>query len=641
MHRLQSRSTKALCGLAQSTIEAMTFLGAATKVLADHGSPLSARELWEKIEALGLVETTGKTPERSLSTQLRRHALGSTLRTAASTPTLYKAGSAKFGLLAWLSEEEKQECVQREGKRNLQRTNKSTEWRSVLWSLIELYAEETNGSPEFRMNWPNRPDLEVRVIIVNGQPRVQVTDSLRQHVEDLSEDEMFARLPGAKQRKWWKKRAENILNPRTKTVSLLQAFSAALLPHAAPERTTISLNVYVRPSVNLGDFKKVLPPKQAALLEASGFNEPCSLTKIGSVLNIRPADGLEADDEDEVLDDLETPQWEGHHNVIVFGPPGTGKSYSVQKTVTTELQAETFRMTFHPETTYHDFVGTYRPTVGWLESHEKFTDADRKSSNREPRVYYRFEPGPFSRALVAAAKQPDKNVALIIEEINRGNCAAIFGDVFQLLDRASESQDEYGLSDYAITPISEWAEWLNSELPSDIDAWDGDSLRLPRNLYLFATMNTSDQGLFPMDAAFRRRWGMEYKSVAAPSTLSTRVPLFKDDKEGVLWREFSVPLNEEIVSYKGSDDKQLGPYFIRPRPGSSLVSPSDFASKVLFYLWSEVFRDAPNRVFVDGITTYDGLVKRYESGKEIFRPEITGLDEEELVDVPEELAPQS
>ncbi len=616
----------------------MTFVQAAIEVLSASRAPRNLATLWARIEAQGLVQTSGKTPQATLSVELRRASIGSQLKYTVPVPVFYRTEGGEYGLLEWLSEEDKEEHRLQEVSRNHRSTTAGQNWREGLWFLVDEHTQEHGIVPEFRMHWAGRPDLQVEIIVVDGQPHAKVTKELRLLIESLDEEALLSRLQSDKQREYWKLRANRILDPATKTVSLLVAFSAALLP-TATKRATINLNIYESQQVDLNEFGKLLPKAQQQLLKEGGLSGSCSLNEIGDALGLRgsgPKSKSTTPTADDGEIDATESEWEGHHNVIFFGPPGTGKSHAVQQIVKNALQGQLFRVTFHPETTYHDFVGTYRPTVGWLDGEGSFADADGNSSRREPRVYYRFEPGPFSRALVAAARDPHKNVVLVIEEINRGNCAAIFGDVFQLLDRASESHASYGLSDYSITPVSEWAHWLNSELPNDIAAWDGSSLRLPKNLYLFATMNTSDQGLFPMDSAFRRRWGMSYKGVTAPKSLLTRVPLHAGDTEGMLWREFSVPLNEEIVSYKGNDDKQLGPFFIRPRPGSHLVSPSDFASKVLYYLWSEVFRDAPNRLFLDGIATYDQLVSRYKDGKEIFRPEFTGQSDEPVTPVAEE-----
>lgn len=322
--------------------------------------------------------------------------------------------------------------------------------------------------------------------------------------------------------------------------------------------------------------------------------------------------------------------WESHHNVIFFGPPGTGKSYKANQIATRHLKAaagrgggdRVFRVTFHPEYTYFDFVGSHRPVVGWVPVH-RFTDADQRVLDREPRVYYEFCPGPFSRALVAAAKEPTAPVVLIIEEINRGNCAAIFGDVFQLLDRGTDTAapECFGRSEYGINPSPEWGAWLASELAGaagEHAVWKQGKLYLPGNLYLYATMNTSDQNLFPMDTAFRRRWGMEYVPVDSEEMPGTLVPLHGKDRTGVSWARLMKPLNEAIVKHKRTDDKQMGPWFVKSGQTDGLVDSIEFASKVLFYLWNDVFRDEPSAVFAADIDRYDELVRRFQAGKVVF-----------------------
>ena len=319
--------------------------------------------------------------------------------------------------------------------------------------------------------------------------------------------------------------------------------------------------------------------------------------------------------------------WARLHNIIFFGPPGTGKSFRLQGLARDELHAgdRVTRVTFHPEYGHHDFVGAYRPVVGWLPTHARFELHEGTVRQAEPRVYYTFEPGPFARILVDAIRSPQHKHVLVIEEINRGNCAAIFGDIFQLLDRdgVPGQPNSRGRSEYAIHPVSELAAWLNEQLDDgDWPAWDDGRLRLPRNLYLWATMNTSDQGLFPMDTAFKRRWSMEYMGVRPPAGLATRVPLHGLDAVGVPWRDLLEALNREVVAHTRTDDKQMGPWFVKPPQGSSLVSTVQFSSKVLFYLWSDVFRDEPQRVFVDQIHTYDDLVRAYRDGQQVFRSEV-------------------
>ena len=276
---------------------------------------------------------------------------------------------------------------------------------------------------------------------------------------------------------------------------------------------------------------------------------------------------------------------------IFYGCPGTGKSFEVKRIaegkdgvdiiwyepatpdnkecrkidyVPTEDQKKTlvnniFRTTFHPDYDYATFVGCYKP-----------------GKNDEGKLDYRFIPQVFTNAYVSALRHPDDPTYLIIEEINRGNCAQIFGDLFQLLDRTN------GVSDYEIKPDAELARYLASEgVPSE-------SLKLPANLRIYATMNTSDQSLFPMDSAFKRRWAMEYKSIDYDQEDARKFKITIGNKV-YLWIEFLKMVNEMIVGATTSEDKQMGEFFIKGD-----IGVKEFTNKVMFYLWNDVCKDLYN-----------------------------------------------
>ena len=183
---------------------------------------------------------------------------------------------------------------------------------------------------------------------------------------------------------------------------------------------------------------------------------------------------------------------------IFYGAPGTGKSCSIKKALTDNNvpNENIFRTTFHPDSDYSTFVGAYKPTMEVVPHYESSTGAQIE----EKRIAYNFIPQAFLNAYVRAY-QTDENVYLVIEEINRGNCAQIFGDLFQLLDRGDD-----GKSDYSIKADTDIRTYLEGVLGDDNEGIKGGNLSLPANLYILATMNTSDQSLFPIDSAFKRRW---------------------------------------------------------------------------------------------------------------------------------------
>ena len=284
---------------------------------------------------------------------------------------------------------------------------------------------------------------------------------------------------------------------------------------------------------------------------------------------------------------------------IYYGCPGTGKSYRIKeqcegvdgelavyfdqngrKIDTPDTKEErigkpsnVFRTTFHPDYDYATFVGSYKPVMKVL---------DKSDDSIKEELVYDFVPQVFTKAYIRAYKSKndstlstaEKNVYLVIEEINRGNCAQIFGDLFQLLDRHE------GVSDYPIVPDTELVNYLNSQGIS------GNSLRLPENLHILATMNTSDQSLFPMDSAFKRRWAMEYIPINLGQEEAKKYRFTIAGKQ-YSWVDFLGKVNPLIRKATDSEDKQMGEFFIKDKD----VSQDDFVNKVMFYLWNDVCKD--------------------------------------------------
>ena len=259
-------------------------------------------------------------------------------------------------------------------------------------------------------------------------------------------------------------------------------------------------------------------------------------------------------------DDVENPQNLDNipHQIIFYGSPGTGKSREVERITNGYNRTRT---TFHPETDYHSFVGSYKPVMDGIN------------------IKYEFVPQAFTKAYCNAWLNPEQPYFLIIEEINRGNCAQIFGDMFQCLDR-----DETGKSKYEIDCDKDLADYLKIEFEGkDIVT---DKIILPNNLYILATMNTSDQSLFPMDSAFKRRWDWEFVPINYNDANSLNI-IIGDSTYN--WGKFIENINPKIKELTGSEDKQLGNRFVNPKDGN--ITFDQFRSKVLFYLWSEVYKD--------------------------------------------------
>ena len=275
---------------------------------------------------------------------------------------------------------------------------------------------------------------------------------------------------------------------------------------------------------------------------------------------------------------------------IFYGAPGTGKSHKVKEVTDKLPKSDVFRTTFHPDSDYSTFIGCYKPKMVKApirdSSGHEITSACEEEKKR---IAYEYEPQAFLKAYVRAY-ETNEPVFLVIEEINRGNCAQIFGDMFQLLDR-----NENGESDYAIKPETAIQEFLNEKLKDcDIDdetIKSGAEMRLPANLYIWATMNTSDQSLFPIDSAFKRRWDWKYMPIKY-SNKDWKINLAGNTS--VEWVKLQQELNELIYDATESEDKMLGDWFVKANTNNE-ISEEELVGKIIFYLWNDVARvDAGN-----------------------------------------------
>lgn len=298
---------------------------------------------------------------------------------------------------------------------------------------------------------------------------------------------------------------------------------------------------------------------------------------------------------------------------IFYGAPGTGKSFRIKRDTANQSK---IRTTFHPDSDYSTFVGCYKPTMS-----NEGDRADQEKGGGTKQIEYAFVAQAFLKAYVKAWKsycskesENAKPQYLIIEEINRGNCAQIFGDLFQLLDR-----NEDGYSTYPIVADTDIQKYLSKEfeeldVPDSLnmiyDDYDGNVaedikngtvLALPNNFYIWATMNTSDQSLFPIDSAFKRRWDWKYMPI------DTQKENWNIEVDGnkYSWTVFLEKVNEQIFEVTKSEDKKLGFYFCRAN--NNVVGAEKFVSKVIFYLYNDVFKDYG----------YDRKMFKDENGKAI------------------------
>lgn len=336
------------------------------------------------------------------------------------------------------------------------------------------------------------------------------------------------------------------------------------------------------------------------------------------------------------------------HQIIYYGVPGTGKSYKIKKYLEDNNVDEKniFRTAFYPDSDYSTFVGAYKSTMNnhvkrtyskyelisklkkminnevkyaphkfsakYWRSIKQLSTNDKKEILRacelsdhystefskgaaigqeylaypgDLQIIYSFVPQTFLSAYMRAYETKE-NVYLVIEDIDRGNCAQIFGDLFQLLDR-----DDDGKSVYTTKADTDIRAYLEDRLGKGHEGIKNGELRLPSNLYIFATMGTSDQSLFPIDSAFKRRWAWEYQPIRYNNTKWT---ITIGNKE-FSWVSFQKVVNKRIFDATHREDKMLGDYFVNPRDGN--ITEQEFLNKVVYYLWNDVCKDGEVEIF--------------------------------------------
>lgn len=293
------------------------------------------------------------------------------------------------------------------------------------------------------------------------------------------------------------------------------------------------------------------------------------------------------DEIDTANSNTEVKRLTGGKNILLYGVPGAGKSHRIAKKYCADSR-RIERVVFHPDYTYSDFVGQILPRI---------IDGQLK---------YVFTPGPFTKMVEKAWKDPGNHYYLIIEEINRGNAPAIFGEIFQLLDRKDvdnypadvEGESEYGISNYEVADVV----YGNSE----------HEVRIPSNMFVLATMNTADQNVFTLDTAFQRRWKMEHipnKFVFEAGSHAL------DEIQGTKldWGTFATVINDRITEINrdisSSEDKRLGVYFVK----KSELATGVFPEKVLKYLWDDAFKMDKEAVFDSKFGSLEEVIEEYEA----------------------------
>ncbi|WP_418304824.1 AAA family ATPase [Phascolarctobacterium succinatutens] len=297
-------------------------------------------------------------------------------------------------------------------------------------------------------------------------------------------------------------------------------------------------------------------------------------------------------------------------NFLLYGVPGCGKSFYVEKHYESKVEEGfTIRVVFHPDYTYSDFVGQVMPILKTIPNEQ---------GEDEKKLEYEFVPGPFTQILHTAYLEPEKQCLLIIEELNRGNAPAIFGEIFQLLDRNDNGESKYGIynadiAKYAYTDLTKYDGWQEEAVAKE-------PIKLPPNLTIVATMNTSDQNVFTMDTAFQRRWQMKhipnrFTGESLDEKTINHVAKYLPNSE-ISWGVFAQTVNKKMhtanLGFGGTEDKSLGVYFATD---NDLDDAERFAEKVLKYLWDDAFKLGRKELFNDCSQGLSAVIEAYEDAK--------------------------
>ena len=332
------------------------------------------------------------------------------------------------------------------------------------------------------------------------------------------------------------------------------------------------------------------------IIKAAGLNESYS-TELQKALNIyrclsKNSYGISISDGEEPKEEMKSSaaRKTGAENILLYGGPGSGKSHEI-KTKYCDDEKRMERVVFHPDYTYSDFVGQILPRV-------------EKDESGNDKLKYVFTPGPFTKMLKKAENDSDNYYYLVIEELNRGNAPAIFGEIFQLLDRKDKDEfpaEEVGESEYGIS---------NYEVAKEVYDDEKHPVRIPSNMYILATMNTADQNVFTLDTAFQRRWNMRQIENNFEKSYHS-----KDIIAGtkVSWGAFATVINDMVIDINvdmaSSEDKRLGTYFAKKKE----LEVSRFPEKVLKYLWDDAFKMDKTAIFNENCKSLEDVVVTYET----------------------------
>jgi hypothetical protein len=309
---------------------------------------------------------------------------------------------------------------------------------------------------------------------------------------------------------------------------------------------------------------------------------------------------------------------EGASNVIYYGAPGTGKSHTINESIVEEY---TVRTVFHADTQNSDFLGCLKPKM------------------QGDAIKYEFRSGPFTNAIIKALQRPSEQHWLVIEEINRAPAAAVFGEIFQLLDREPSGDSTYSINLSDLDMIHHIEKETGKVL-------DQGMLKIPSNLSLFATMNSSDQAVMPLDTAFKRRWNFRYipldfdsSYTASGKACSNGVLHIQDEtsideapqEKRISWKDFATAINQILTENGIPEDKHLGPFFLSDNELTDENRNESLTGKLFMYLWDDVLRHGMSDiVFNSEINTYGQLTRHYQSKKPVFSTQFYSLVKDQL-----------
>lgn len=372
------------------------------------------------------------------------------------------------------------------------------------------------------------------------------------------------------------------------------------------------------------DISEVLEDRANRRGATTGENRVPSLIQLCELLNYVVINSNDVvfverfflDEDDGDTSDSIDATFDKPHNRIIFGAPGTGKSYKLNQEK--KIFGNDFeRVTFHPNYSYSQFVGTYKPKP-------------KKDMNDVEYISYEFVPGPFLRTWIKAQKSllknDDKNYLLLIEEINRANVAAVFGDVFQLLDRGTD-----GTSEYDITTSDEMRQFLINEhsfLEEEIE-----SIKLPKNMYIWATMNSADQGVNPIDSAFKRRWNFEYIGIDEFMDKISKKNIYLRPYGQVRWNDLRLKINDRLTEADLSinEDKLIGPFFLTENELNSKEIDTIIKSKLLMYLFEDVLKHRKGKLFKLDLNTLSKIFAAYDRGENVFEFDVDGISPTNII----------